>query len=278
MSGWWLTGSLGAAGPTGQRYRVDVGVVKHGAVLVGGAHRLATQSGGERGSTRGRLTGSPRVLGSSSPSRPCMARGAMAVDDGVPGKGDVGRAIVAQWARPFIVVLPWASTGKAGEGEGEADERREEEGAMVSHPWWSSTEDTSMVLWDAVGVRASDTKFWIEAVLRGTADARAATTSSPTACRWVAVVRVQLGYVGVRVGGAGECDMRGFSKGGRGGWQAMRVVRAPLGMRAGGAGQVDYAGLREMIGGTCWAEGGMTGGPTGHACYSYEAGARSSHR
>jgi hypothetical protein len=59
---------LGTAGPTGQRYRVDVGVgvVKHGAMLASGAHRLATYSGGERGSTRGRLTGSPECWG------PCL--------------------------------------------------------------------------------------------------------------------------------------------------------------------------------------------------------------
>jgi hypothetical protein len=72
--------------------------------------------------------------------------------------------------------------------------------------------------------------------------------------------------------------MRGFSQGGLGGWRAMRVVRAPLGMRAGGVGHIDYAGLRGMTGVTCWAEGGMTGGPAGHARCSYEAGARSSHR
>jgi hypothetical protein len=57
------------------------------------------------------------------------------------------------------------------------------------------------VLWDVAGARASDTEFQIGAVLWGAADARAVTASSPSARRWVAVVRVQLGCVGVRVGG-----------------------------------------------------------------------------
>jgi hypothetical protein len=45
--------------------------VKHGVELAGGTHRPVNQSGGERGSARGRLTGG--VSGSSSPSHPCMA-------------------------------------------------------------------------------------------------------------------------------------------------------------------------------------------------------------
>jgi hypothetical protein len=71
----------------------------------------------------------PRVSGSSSPSRPCMARGDVAVTDGVRGGKGVERRRFVGGPWHDGATPPWSSTGEDREKEEEADEREEKEGA-----------------------------------------------------------------------------------------------------------------------------------------------------
>jgi hypothetical protein len=82
--------------------------VKHGVELVGGTHRPVTQSGGERGSTRGRPTGGPGV--GVLVSFPPMD-GAGRHTGGAHETGEKGcRAVVG--ARHADAGPPWTSTSE----------------------------------------------------------------------------------------------------------------------------------------------------------------------